>query len=90
MVEALDERRHLEDWAHGVVVGVEKRDCLHAVSVLLVSLRHQDKVGVVQGSVVMRDEGVVDKESDVSYMDDFGAVVLPLGHFGVLAQPHRT
>ena len=58
------------------------------VAVLLVPVCHQDKVSVVQGAVVMQNEGVVEKESDVSSTDDFGATVLPLGNFGVLAQPH--
>ena len=81
-------RRRLVDGAHGVVVGAEQRDRLHEVAVLLVPVVHQDEVGVVQGAVVMRDEGVIEKTSDVSNADDFGAAVLPLGHFGVLAQPH--
>ena len=37
----------------------------------------------------MCNEGIVEKESDVSNADDFGAAVLLLGQFGVLAQPHR-
>ena len=88
MAEALDKRRCLADGAYGVVVGAEQRDRLHAVAVLLVPVDHQDKGGIMQVSVVMCDEGVVEKKSDISNADDFGAAVLPLGQFGVLAQPH--
>ena len=79
VAEALDKRCHLADWAHDVIVGAEKRDCLHAVAVLLIPERHQDKVGVMQGAVVMCDEGVIEKELDVSNADKFGAGVLPWG-----------
>ena len=85
MAEALEERHFLEDWEHGVGFGAEKHDHVHVVSILLVPVHHQDKGGIVQGAVVMRNEGVVEEESDVSHGDDFGAAVLPLGHFGVLA-----
>ena len=37
----------------------------------------------------MRDEGVVEEKSDVSNTDDFVVAVLPLGHSGLLARPHR-
>ena len=76
--EALEKRRRLVDWAHDDVVSVEQRDHLYAVAVLL-------KVGVMQGAVIMCDKGVVEKELDISNTDDFGAAVLSLGQFGVLA-----
>ena len=37
----------------------------------------------------MCNEGIFEKELDVSNTDDFGAAVSPLGHFGVFAQPHH-
>ena len=89
VVEALEKRCCLAEWAHDVVVGAEQRDRLHVVAGLLVPVGHQDEVGVMQGAVVMCNEGIVEKELDVSNADDFAAAVLPLGHFGVLAQPHR-
>ena len=60
-MEALDKRRCLADGAHDVVVGAEQHGRLHAVTVLLVPVGHQDEVGVMQGAVVMCSEGVVDK-----------------------------
>ena len=42
--------------------GVEKRDRLHAVALLLVPVRHQDEVNVAQEAAVMHNEGVVEKE----------------------------
>ena len=85
VAEALDKRCCLADWTHDVFVGAEQRDHFHTVTILLVSERHQDKAGVIRGAVVMCDEGIVEKESDVSNADEFGAAVL----FGVLTQPHR-
>ena len=46
VMEALDKRCRLADWAHGVVFSAEQRDRLHAVTFLLVPVHHQYEVGV--------------------------------------------